>query len=41
MIIEKYKVNFYKKKILIKKYNLVGIVKSGVLNKIMILFVEI
>lgn len=37
MIIEKYKV----KKILIKKYNLVGIVKSGVLNKIMILFVEI
>lgn len=34
MITEKYKVNFHKKKTLIKKYNSVGIAKSGVSNKI-------
>lgn len=40
MITEKYKVNFHKKKTLIKKYNSVGIAKRGVSNKITTSFVE-
>lgn len=40
MITEKYKVNFQKKKTLIKKYSSVGIAKSGVSNKITTSFVE-
>lgn len=40
MITEKYKVNFHKKNFDKKKYNSVGIAKSGVSNKITASFVE-
>lgn len=40
MITEKYKFNFHKKNFDKKKYNSVGIAKSGVSNKITTSFVE-